>query len=203
MKNNHLNSPGNLIYNATVSFCEQFISRKDWTFDQKVQAARSGVANIIEGSEASATSKKTELKLTNVAKASQEELLADYLAFLRQRSLPVWDPDSEPAKIVREARPENLLQLRLLMATIVRDLLSDPSDKNRKAAIKQEVAANTMICLINQETFLLGRQLARLATDFEEEGGFTERLYRIRSEKRKKPPLSDNSSDQSDQSDKN
>ena len=192
---------GNLIYDATASFCEQFISRKDRTFDQMVQAARSGVANIIEGSEASATSKKTELKLTNVAKASQEELLADYLAFLRQRSLPVWDPDSEPAKIVREARPENLLQLRLLMATIVRDLLSDlsdqsdQSDKNRKAAIKQEVAANTMICLINQETFLLGRQLARLATDFEEEGGFTERLYRIRSEKRKKPPLSDNSSD--------
>lgn len=200
---------GNLIYDATVSFCDHYISRKDRTFDQMVQAARSGVANIIEGSEASATSKKTELKLTNVAKASQEELLADYLAFLRQRSLPVWDPDSEPAKIVREARPENLLQLRLLMATIVRDLLSDqsdlsdPSDKNRKAAIKQEVAANTMICLINQETFLLGRQITRLATDFEEEGGFTERLYRIRSEKRKKPPLSDNPSDQSDQSDKN
>lgn len=195
---------GNLIYDATASFCEQFISRKDRTFDQMVQAARSGVANIIEGSEASATSKKTELKLTNVAKASQEELLADYLTFLRQRSLPVWDPDSEPAVIVRKTRPETLQQLRLLMATIVRDLLSDlsdPSDKNRKAAIKQEVAANTMICLINQETFLLGRQITRLATDFEEEGGFTERLYRIRSEKRKKPPLSDNPSDQSDQSD--
>ena len=193
---------GNLIYDATASFCEQFISRKDRTFDQMVQAARSGVANIIEGSEASATSKKTELKLTNVAKASQEELLADYLTFLRQRSLPVWDPDSEPAVIVRKTRPETLQQLRLLMATIVRDLLSDlsdPSDKNRKAAIKQEVAANTMICLINQETFLLGRQITRLATDFEEEGGFTERLYRIRSEKRKKPPLSDNY--QSDQSD--
>ena len=149
--------------------------------------------------------KKTELKLTNVAKASQEELLADYLAFLRQRSLPVWDADSEPAVIVRKTRPETLQQLRLLMATIFRDLLSDlsdPSDKNRNAAIKQEVAANIMICLINQETFLLGRQITRLATDFEEEGGFTERLYRIRSEKRKKPPLSDNSSDQSDQSDR-
>ena len=129
---------GNLIYDATASFCEQFISRKDRTFDQMVQAARSGVANIIEGSEASATSKKTELKLTNVAKASREELLADDLAFLRQRSLPVWDPESEPAKTVREARPETLPQLRQLMTTIVRDLLSDPpdpSDKNRKASI--------------------------------------------------------------------
>ena len=63
---------GNLIYDATVAFCERYISRRDRTFDQMVQAARSGVANIIEGSEASATSKKTELKLTNVAKASQE-----------------------------------------------------------------------------------------------------------------------------------
>ena len=195
---------GNLIYDATVSFCDHYISRKDRTHDQMVQAARSGVANIIEGSGASATSKKTELKLTNVAKSSQEELLADYLAFLRQRSLPVWDPDSEPAVIVRKTRPENLMQLSQLMAFLVRDLLSDqsdlsdPSDKKRKTAIKQEVAANTMICLINQETFLLGRQLARLATDFEEEGGFTERLYRIRSEKRKKPPLSDHPSDQSD-----
>ena len=103
-----------------------------------VQAARSGVANIIEGSEASATSKKTELKLTNVAKTSREELLADYLAFLRQRSLSVWDPESEPAVVVRKTRPETLPQLRQLMTTIVRDLLSAPSapsDKNRKTAI--------------------------------------------------------------------
>ena len=70
-------------------------------------------------------------------------------------------------------------QLRQVMAVWVSDL----SDK---IAIKQEVAANTMICLINQETFLLGRQIARLAKDFEDEGGFTERLYKIRSEKRNK-----------------
>ena len=76
---------------------------------------------------------------------------------------------------------------RQLMACLVSDLsdASDRSDKSGKNAIKQEVAANTMICLINQETFLLGRQIARLATDFETQGGFTERLYRIRSEKRK------------------
>ena len=72
------------------------------------------------------------------------------------------------------------------MALLVSDL-SDKSDKSDKNALKQEVAANTMICLINQETYLLARQIARLAADFEKDGGFTERLYRIRSEKRKQP----------------
>ena len=70
------------------------------------------------------------------------------------------------------------------MACLVSDL-SDKSDQSDKNAVKQEVAANTMICLINQETFLLARQISRLAEDFEKNGGFTERLYRIRSEKRK------------------
>ena len=178
---------GLLIYDATAAFCEHYFDRKDRTFDQMVQAARSGVANIVEGSEASAASKKTELKLTNVAKASQEELLEDYRSFLRQRTLPIWEPESETAKIIRQARPENLPQLRQVMASLVSDLsdLSDLSDKSDKTAIKQEVAANTMICLINQETFLLARQIARLAADFENQGGFTERLYRVRSAKRK------------------
>ena len=172
---------GNLIYDATAAFCEHFIDRKDRTYDQMVQAARSGVANIVEGSQASATSKKTELKLTNVAKASQEELLEDYRTFLRQRNLPVWNAQSVEAKIIRESRPATLPQLRQVMASLVSDL----SDKSDKTAIKQEVAANTMICLINQETFLLARQIARLAADFENQGGFTERLYRVRSKKRK------------------
>ena len=175
---------GNLIYDATAAFCEHYIERKDRTFDQMVQAARWGVANIVEGSQASATSKKTELKLTNVAKASQEELLEDYRTFLRQRNLPVWDAQSVEAKIIRESRPGTLPQLRQVMASLVSDL-SDKTDKSDKTAIKQEVAANTMICLINQETFLLGRQIARLAADFENQGGFTERLYRVRSAKRK------------------
>ena len=173
---------GSLIYDATAAFCKQYINCKDRTYDQMIQAARSGVANIVEGSQASATSKKTELKLTNIAKASQEELLEDYRSFLRQHNLRAWDAQSTEAKIVREARPETLEQLRRVMASLVSDL-SDLSDKN---TIKQEVAANTMICLINQETYLLGRQVARLANDFENEGGFTERLYKIRSEKRKK-----------------
>ena len=168
---------GMLIYDATVAFCARYIDRRDRTHDQMVQAARSGVANIVEGSEAAATSKKTELKLTNVAKASQEELLFDYQAFLRQRNLPEWPVDSPEALAVRQARPADLGQLRNLMAVLV-------SDRSDKADRKAEVAANVMICLINQETFLLRRQLSRLEQEFVEEGGFTERLYRVRSARR-------------------
>ncbi len=168
---------GMLIYDATVAFCARYIDRRDRTHDQMVQAARSGVANIVEGSEAAATSKKTELKLTNVAKASQEELLFDYQAFLRQRNLPEWPVDSPEALAVRQARPADLAQLRNLMAVLV----SDRSDKSDR---KAEVAANVMICLINQETFLLRRQLSRLEQEFVEEGGFTERLYRVRNARR-------------------
>ena len=176
---------GNLIYDATVAFCERYINRKDRTFDQMVQAARSGVINIIEGSEASATSKKTELKLTNVAKASQEELLADYQAFLRQRNLPEWSADDPSAVMVRQSRPGTLDELRKLMAALVSDLSdlsdrSDLSDKSDKNALLATIAANTMICLVNQETYLLKRQIDRLAADFKNSGGFSERLYRVR-----------------------
>jgi restriction system protein len=168
------------VYDATVSFCDRFIERRSRTHDQMVQAARSGVRNIEEGSEASATSKKTELKLTNVARASLVELMGDYQDFLRQRTLPVWDKDSPQA---REAR---------------RKLASDQSDgSDLSDMIKKappEVVANTLLCLINQASYLLHRQLGRLERDFLEHGGFTERLHAVRSQARQ--------SDKSDLSDK-
>ena len=174
---------GVLIYDATVAFCNQYISIKSRTHDQMVQAARSGVANIVEGSQVSGTSKKIELKLVDIACGSQNELLFDYERFLEQRELPVWNPESAPAKLVRETRPKTLQELRRLMVNLVSDL-SDQSDLSDKNNIKQEVAANTMICLIYQEIFLLNRQIARLGGDFEKNGGFTERMYRIRMKKR-------------------
>ncbi|MBI4515417.1 MAG: four helix bundle protein, partial [Deltaproteobacteria bacterium] len=92
-----------LVYDVTVRFCDRYISRRSRTHDQMVQAARSGVQNIAEGSQASGTSKKTELKLTNVARASLEELRLDYEDFLRQRGLPQWPPD-HPALVRFKAR---------------------------------------------------------------------------------------------------
>jgi four helix bundle suffix protein len=153
-----------LVYDATVAFCNRFIDKRSRTHDQMVQAARSGVQNIAEGSMASATSKKTELKLTGVARASLEELLLDYQAFLRQRGLRLWAKDSPEALAVRKK------------------LSSDTSDLSNMS--DPEVAANTLICLINQASYLLGRQLQKLEQQFLTEGGFTERLYKTRSQMR-------------------
>jgi four helix bundle suffix protein len=155
-----------IVYDATVAFCDRFIDKRSRTHDQMVQAARSGVQNIAEGSMASATSKKTELKLTGVARASLEELLLDYQAFLRQRGLRLWSKDSPEALTVRKKHLSD------------RSDLSDMSDP--------EVAANTLICLINQASYLLGRQLQRLEQQFLEEGGFTERLYQARTQARRR-----------------
>lgn len=159
-----------IVYDATVVFCGRFIDKRSRTHDQMVQAARSGVQNIAEGSMASATSKKTELKLTGIARASLEELLLDYQAFLRQRGLRVWAKDSPEALAVRNKKVSDLSDL-----SDMSDNLSDP-----------EVAANTLICLINQASYLLGRQLQKLEHQFLTEGGFTEKLYQARQQARKK-----------------
>jgi restriction system protein len=89
-------------YDGTVIFCNRFIDRRSRTHDQMVQAARSGVQNIAEGSLASGTSKKTELKLTNVARASLEELIRDYQDYLRQNDLAPWDKESPRVRGMRD-----------------------------------------------------------------------------------------------------
>jgi restriction system protein len=167
------------VYDGTVVFCNRFIEKRSRTHDQMVQAARSGVQNIAEGSMASATSKKFELKLTGVARASLEELLLDFEDFLRQRGLRLWPRDSVEA-----------LKVRNLFRSDPSDTsdLSDASDKTDPygiAAATPEVAANTLICLINQASYLLGRQLKELERQFLRSGGFTESLYRARSEQRR------------------
>ena len=89
-----------IVYDATVAFCNRFISRRSRTHDQMVQAARSGKQNIAEGCMASGTSKRTELKLIGVARASLEELLLDFEDYLRQKELPVWGKDHAKAREV-------------------------------------------------------------------------------------------------------
>jgi len=159
------------VYDATVVFCDRFVEKRSRTRDQMVQAARSGVQNIAEGSMASATSKKTELKLTGVARASLEELMLDFEDFLRQRGLRIWDKNSPEALAVRKLYQSD------------KSDKSDGSDKSAPYSVttaSAETAANTLICLINQASFLLGRQLQKLEQDFLSEGGFTERLYHQR-----------------------
>ncbi|MDA8423456.1 MAG: four helix bundle suffix domain-containing protein [Nitrospiraceae bacterium] len=162
-----------IVYDSTIVFCDRFVDKRSRTHDQMVQAARSGVQNIAEGSMASATSKKTELKLTNVAKASLEELLLDYEDFLRQRGMRLWDKNSSEALAVRkryQSDPSNA---------------SDMSDPYSIKTATAETAANTLLCLVNQASYLLGRQLEKLEQVFLSEGGFTERLYQKRQAARK------------------
>lgn len=167
-----------LAFDVTVRFCDRYIDKKSRTRDQMVQAARSGVQNIAEGSQASGTSKKLELKLTNVARASLEELRLDYEDFLRQRGLPQWEPqDPRRAELIRR-RPKNLKEV----AQWIRDVRTSTSSisSTPSTTTSQEAAANGALALLAVATALLDRQVASLARAFETEGGFTERLYRTR-----------------------
>jgi restriction system protein len=161
-----------IVFDATMVFCDRYISQRSRTHDQMVQAARSGKQNIAEGSTASGTSKKTELKLMGVARASLEELLIDFQDFLRGQGLPLWGKEHEQARKVRALAHE----------------------KNRSYSTyrtyfeeqEPEVAANVAVCLVHQTNYLLDQQLTTLERDFLKEGGFTEKLYRVRSQMRKK-----------------
>ncbi len=161
-----------IVYDATAAFCNRLIDRRSRTHDQMVQAARSGKQNIAEGSMASGTSKKTELKLVGVARASLEELLLDYQDFLRQRQLPVWGKDHQQAQAVRKLA-----------------YTQNRSYETYRTYVEQgspETAANTLICLIHQANYLLDQQLRQLEQQFLREGGFTEKLYKARQAARKK-----------------
>ena len=162
-----------LIYDLTVRFCDRFIERRSRTHDQMVQAARSGVQNIAEASQASAASRKTELKLTSVARASLEELRLDYEDFLRQRGLSQWPRSDARRQLLIDGRPRSVEGI-VAWARSVRETAPYP-----------EIAANGALALIAVACVLLSRQLAAQARTFEEEGGFTERLYRVRSARRR------------------
>ncbi len=166
------------VYDATVIFCDRFIEKRSRTHDQMVQAARSGAQNIAEGSMASATSKKAELKLTGVARASLEELLLDYEDFLRQRGLRIWPKDSpEALEVRRKYRSDG-------SDGSGQSDRSDKFDPYGISTASPEAAANTLVCLVNQASYLLGQQLKKLEEAFLNEGGFTERLYRERQTRR-------------------
>ncbi len=220
-----------LVYDVTVRFCDHYIDRCSRTRDQMVQAARSGVQNIAEGSQASGTSKKTELKLTNVARASLEELRLDYEDFLRQRGLPLWEQRDRRRASLIARRPGNVEEViewvreihekcgrnglcgqngrngqdgrdgrngrdgqstpSIPSTSSISSILSIPSTSSTKSSYP-EIATNAALTLIAVASSLLDRQLAAQAKGFEKEGGFTERIYRIRQQARKYQKKEDN-----------
>ena len=155
-----------IVYDGTVCFCKRFLEKRDRTVDQMVQAARSGKQNILEGSQASGTSKQTELKLMNVARASLEELLEDYRDFLRVRKQKLWDKNSREAQFVRRLGSQKNSSYESYRTYI----------ETRPAHIE----ANILICLIHQTNYLLDQQLRQLEQAFLEEGGLRERMTRAR-----------------------
>jgi restriction system protein len=161
-----------IVYDATVKFCELFVNKYSRTTDQMVQAARSGRQNIAEGSMASAISKETEIKLVGVARASLEELLLDYQDYLRQHGFKLWAKDDARAAAIRKLGSA-----------------PDRSYTTYRSYIEQspaETAANTIICLIHQTNYLLDQLSRQLEKQFVKEGGLRERMLRARLNERNK-----------------
>jgi four helix bundle suffix protein len=189
-----------LAYDVTVRFCDRYVEKRSRTHDQMVQAARSGVQNIAEGSQASGTSKKTELKLTNVARASLEELRLDYEDFLRQRGLALWPPNHPALMRLKARRCATLEDVRTWVKLERQGLTPTTFDTHGPPASKAsvpvrvrpcpsvpssaELVANAALSLLHLACYLLDRQLAVQAAAFAKEGGFTERLYRVRTQHR-------------------
>ena len=164
-----------IIYDITYLFTRRFLSPQDRTTDQMVQAARSGKQNIVEGSKAATTSMETQIKLTNVAKASLQELLEDYEDYLRVRDLSIWDKDSEKA-----------MQTREFCATHLDDAYYRQAVKVRS----DETVANIAIILIHQADVLLQGLLNSQQREFLENGGIREQMSQARRQWRSGHPAS-------------
>lgn len=154
-----------IIYDITFYFTQHYLAKGDRTVDQMVQAARSGKQNIAEGNQAAATSSETEIKLTNVAKASLEELLVDYEDYLRVRNLTQWDAHHPRYEKMRQyARSERIRTDYALTMQRMND----------------EELANLCITLIHQAVYMLHKLLATMQNRFVTEGGIKEQMYRSR-----------------------
>jgi four helix bundle suffix protein len=200
-----------LVYDVTVRFCDLYIDKRSRTHDQMVQAARSGVQNIAEGSQASSTSKKFELKLTNVARASLEELRLDYEDFLRQRNWPLLPPEHPVLMRFKKVQCNTLEEVQIWVTEErkIKNIDKTKSNTDMSVPVSESpcssvsvsespcqsmfssvplssaaLVANAALSLLNLSCYFLDRQIERLANDFEQNGGFTEKLYKTRMQKR-------------------
>ena len=173
------------IFDITYYFCHTYLKRGDRTIDQMVQAARSGKQNIVEGSAASATSMEMDIKLKNVAKSSSLELLTDYEDYLRTRGHRQWEDNSPEVAAMRKLgrkHNDSAFYMELVRTR------------------PPETIANIAICLIKQNDYMMFKMLKRLGKDFLKEGGFKERLTRMRLEERKRNGKNNSNNDTSNYS---
>lgn len=161
-----------IIYDGTIYFTKRFFNKYDRTIDQMVQAARSGKQNIVEASMASGTSKEMEIKLTNVARASLEELKIDFQDFLRTNKLAIWDKEHRLVARLRELNKIPNANYEIFKKGIENE--------------SPEICANVMIGLIIVVSYLLNNQIKSLEAAFIKEGGLKERMTKVRIEQRNK-----------------
>ena len=173
-----------MIYDITFYFCQKYLQKGDRTVDQMVQAARSGKQNIAEGNQAAATSSETEIKLTNVAKASLEELLDDYEDYLRVRGLQQWGQLHPRYEAMREYARSNQIK---------KDYASQIQKMN------DEEIANLCITLIHQAMYMLHKLLETMQDRFVTEGGIKERMLHARLNYRNSQSAQNNQNNQSNQ----
>lgn len=158
-----------VIYDLTYHFCRRFIDKRDHTFDQMIQAARSGKQNIVEGYTDASTSYEVALKLYNIARGSLKELLEDYRDYLRTRGLTEWGVGSAQNRAMRKIGKEH----------------TDSSYYINLAESRgDETIANMLIVLLSQEDKILMSFIAAEGERFRCDGGFKEKLTRVRLEKR-------------------
>ena len=169
-----------LIYDITVPFTELYLPAGSRTRDQMVQAARSGVQNIAEGSVDAATSTKLELNLYNVARASLVELQLDYQDYLRQHQCPVWTRDS---KLYQEFVALRISDRAGFKSFIRRAETAAPSVNIRTVPYKSVLVVNAVLLLIDTAVYFLKRQIDSKAKAFLNDGGFSERMHRMRTGK--------------------
>lgn len=167
-----------LIYDITVLFCEKYVPVSDRTNDQMVQSGRSGFQNIAEGSVDSGVSKKSEIKLTGIAIGCMDELAKDYVKYLKRKKLEEWPPEY-PALADLKARHVKSLEA-------FRGWTKDVWTASGKTLPPDQIAANGTLTLLNLALHLTRKQLASLEKSFLEEGGITERMYRLRREARER-----------------
>ncbi len=165
------------IYDYTVEFCKRYrhLLSSQRTYDQMVQAARSGSANILEG--AKQNSLAGYIKLCGVARGSLEELLRDYLAYARQHQIPIWDKD----RAIRDIR-----EIGEIWEIIRKNSTLPNSPHFPDLPDQPDVAVNLMITLIHQANYLTDKLIKSLEEKHTREGGFSENLLKKRLEYRKK-----------------
>ena len=172
-----------LVYDITVRFVELYIPCNSRTCDQMVQAARSGVQNIAEGSVDGATSTKIEMKLYNIAQGSLEELRLDYQDYLRQKGEKIWNKESVLYQEFISRRVSKAVEFKAFIVWAENYTVNSVSISTYP--YKSVLVANAVLLLIDTVIYFLKRQIQSKATEFLNNGGFTERMYNYRNNNKK------------------